>query len=89
MGQKLSNIVVTSRKISNCYGCGIDYPRGTRMQRIAWKNRGIFETVSYCPTCQEYWSTYMEPGAKIGPGDLRCEDPEGWALIHAKHADTP
>ena len=54
------------------------------MQRICWSEDGIV-TISYCPTCREYWSRYLESDDVISQGDLRLNDPDGWEAIRREH----
>jgi hypothetical protein len=56
------------------------------MQRIVGtanskSRRDIIETTSYCPTCRSYLSKYMEHDDEIMQGDLRINDPDGWAAL--------
>ena len=72
--------VVTTRKPHSCWGCGIKYPPGTRMQAVTTVDGGI-ETVYWCPVCQEYWDRHFEYGDEVMFGEIRREDPEGWEAI--------
>jgi len=82
----INDKVVISRKRSTCYGCALQYPEGTRMHRILWKSSydNTIETALYCPTCDAYWSEFMDCGDEIGFGDLRNNDPEGWREMMEK-----
>lgn len=81
----ISRKVVVSRKPSTCFGCGLMYPAGTRMERVAQvvstPRCGGLETTSYCPTCLRYLAEYMDMSDTIDFGELRLEDPEGWEKI--------
>jgi hypothetical protein len=80
MSTVLSAKVVTTRKPHSCWGCGIKYPPGTKMNAVTSVD-GEIATDYWCPTCVEYWDRYCDPDDVIGFGDLRMQDPEGWKAI--------
>ena len=85
----LSHKIVVSRKPSTCFGCAMEYPAGTRMQRIAWKfDDNKIETTSYCPTCLAYWNQYMDVHDEIEFGELRRDDPESWLELQQRIGES-
>ena len=78
----IANRIVTTRKPSRCFGCDLEYPAGTRMQRIVGILDSQFSVTSYCPVCREYWHRYVLPDYQnFFAGDLRCDGGDDWKAI--------
>ena len=72
---------VIIRKPHTCWGCGLQYPVGTRMQYIVSADGGEIATAYWCEVCNEYWQRHMMYGDEIGLGELRDGDREGWNKV--------
>jgi len=80
MSDILSAKDVKIRKHHVCWGCGMNYPPGTRMKSVTVVD-GKIATNYWCSTCQEYWNRHLDYDDEITFGELRREDPEEWWAI--------
>jgi hypothetical protein len=74
----LSDKKVKIRKPQKCWGCGREFPKGSILRYIKNVDGGVFSSVYWCDTCQEYWDEYMESDDECSMGELRREDAERW-----------
>lgn len=69
MAEAIGRKIVTTKKPHICFGCGREFPRGTKMERSCMID-GTAWTFYLCPTCIEITST-MHWGDDFGYSDLR------------------
>lgn len=79
----LQNRQVTTRKPHQCFGCGRTFPTGTLMGLIVQVDDGEFDRMYWCYICSAYWHEYYQHGDEINEGELRTENPEGYAEFEA------
>ena len=84
MGTVLSDEVVTLKKPFSCWGCGRVFKVGQRFRKVTTVVDGHFQHIGWCYTCEEYLSQFISLGDEIGFGDLKANDPGGWATIRHK-----
>ena len=80
----ISNKDIKTRKPHTCWGCAIEYPKGTTMQCIVDTEGGI-EAYYWCKTCQEVIeqsNTTEDDG--INMDDLPLLNEELWAECNNK-----
>lgn len=81
MGELLSSAEVKTQKPHKCWGCCKEYPAGTKMQRVAWKDMGELKTFYWCDDCLQYISDKDYPlGEGFEEGEIgarRAEEDEG------------
>ena len=50
----LSHDEVCTRKPHRCWGCLVQFPRGTAMHRVVSKDDGFLMTTYWCKPCQDF-----------------------------------
>lgn len=76
----LKNKIVRTRKEHQCWGCAIEYPKGTIM-RVCVDTESKIENVYWCKTCQEYCARYMHPEDDLSLGEIRSTDKKTWETL--------
>lgn len=71
MGDIIGAKVVTTRKSHICFGCGREFPKGSRMEKSLVIDGTPFSCY-LCETCLSITQN-MEPWDEFGYGDLREE----------------
>ncbi len=80
----LENRQVTTRKAHQCHGCGDEIPAGTTALLLKQVEDGEIGRTYWCAVCQEYARTFDWPEDGVFLGELRSEDPEGWAAARQR-----
>lgn len=61
---------IRTRKPHHCFGCGREFPSGTKMERSAVVDGGHMWTCYLCATCQTVCCD-LDWGDEFGYGELR------------------
>lgn len=73
-----------TRKPHKCFGCGKEYPAGSKMVNAAYVDGGSVFSDYLCPVCEEYMRRNFEPGDETGYGEIYGGDPDGWNALKAE-----
>lgn len=79
MSESLNPHMVKTRKSHVCFGCGREFPAGTKMERSGVADGGVW-TCYLCETCLSI-TQKMKYGDEFGHGDLREEALEIEAVL--------
>ena len=79
--ETLTNKLVITRKPHTCWGCAIQYPKGTKMQYLTQAEGGTILTSYWCKTCRTYWNEYMGEVDGFPCGELRNNDVDKWEAL--------
>lgn len=70
-----------TRKPHRCFGCGKEYPAGTKMVNAAYADEGSVDSCYWCATCLEYVRRYFEYDDEVFEHEIYENDPDGWEGI--------
>lgn len=68
--------LVRTRKPHKCWGCAVEYPKGTEMHSICVADGGEMSSYHYCKVCEAYYAKFVPAWDDEGYafGDLAQED---------------
>ena len=79
----ISEKIVITRKPHKCWGCGREFPKGSKLQALNNVDGGEICTTYWCNTCQDFWSKFMQDDDEgINMGDLKQD--ERWEPLRAE-----
>lgn len=86
MKRVLSARHVTTRVGHQCWGCGREFPKKTKMFLVeaVEEDDGKWWRTYWCSVCQAYCSDNVQPDDQVGLGELRSNDLDNWENIRAK-----
>ena len=76
--ETIESRIVSIRKPRKCWGCAIEFPKGSNLNRCANKDGGEITVVHFCATCSEWFCRY-DNGEGVEFGQLVHD--EDWLKI--------
>lgn len=74
---------VQTRKPHACFGCMTEYPAGSTLSRVTWKDDDI-RSYYWCDVCEALWCENFSYDDEINVGEMRTEDPAAWESMRAE-----